>query len=88
MEQIKDLWSWRGTLKNDWSKNFPPMFRFYRRDLLDHRENEPMFEARALIDEGEFSDLVKLWRLDHPEPVKVHSAPHEMTKCESDEESD
>jgi hypothetical protein len=32
-------------------------------------------ESRYAIEAGEFSDLVRMWRLDHPEPPKRHQIP-------------
>lgn len=67
-KQLKNMCSWEVTIDR-WRKNAPALLEVHgRRYWPQHADKASEREVDAMV-EGDFADLVKLWRLEHPEPV-------------------
>ena len=76
---------------HDWLKeesSREPLTEYLRHRLFPDQGDHNEKELRGDIEESDFLDLVKLWRLEYPEPSKRRRIPAGITQHESDPDSD
>jgi len=72
LTELKKLMSWQTTL-DTWRKEGSPLHRFYGERLFPTHFQRSQAEADHVLGAGheeQFGELVRMWRLEHPEPEK------------------
>jgi hypothetical protein len=87
LEQVDGILSWSDEIER-WREQNSPMMRHFGHRFFPDRSDCLAQTVRDDLYDGDFLELTRIWRLDHPEPPKRREFPKGRTQHEEDPDSD